>query len=86
MQILHTRTGERLAAWITEARASGVEDLVRFAIGLLPDFPAIQAGFILPWSQGQTEGQVNRLKMIKRMLYGRAGFDLLRQMVLHHEG
>ena len=69
-------------AWITAARASGVEELARFAAGLLPDFPAIEAGFTLPWSQGQTEGQTNRLKMIKRMLYGRASFDLLRQMVL----
>jgi len=83
VQLLHTHAGERLPAWITEAQASGVEELARFATGLLSDFPAIQAGFTLPWSQGQVEGQVNRLKRIKRLLYGRAGFALLRHMVLH---
>lgn len=44
---------------------------------------AVQAGLSLPWSQGQTEGQITRLKLIKRQGYGRARFDLLRQRVLH---
>ena len=44
--------------------------------------PAAQAALALPWSNGQVEGQVNRLKLIKRQMYGRAGFDLLRLRVL----
>ena len=44
---------------------------------------AVRAGLTLPWSNGQTEGQVNRLKMLKRQMYGRANIDLLRQRVLY---
>jgi len=62
---------------------SEIADLQRFAAGLLLDKAAGQAGLTLEWSNGQTEGQVNRLKTVKRQMYGRAGFDLLRQRVLH---
>jgi transposase len=51
--------------------------------GLLTDEAAVRAGLTLPWSQGQTEGQVNRLKLLKRQSSGRAKFDLLRVQVLH---
>ncbi|TXM96366.1 transposase, partial [Methylobacterium sp. WL64] len=47
------------------------------------DEPAVRAAIVEPWSNGPVEGQVNRLKLIKRSMYGRAGFDLLRQRVLH---
>ncbi|NJK46319.1 MAG: transposase [Pleurocapsa sp. SU_196_0] len=54
----------------------------RFSSGLQRDFRAVSAGLTLPWSNAQTEGQVTRLKLIKRQRYGRASFDLLRRCVL----
>ncbi len=62
--------------------ASGIGTLVRFAEGVRQDLAAITAALALPWSSGQTEGQINRLKFIKRQMYGRANFDLLRKRVL----
>lgn len=79
----HDRQGERLDAWVTAASASESADLRRFAAGLLLDKAAVQAGLTLEWSNGQTEGQINRLKTVKRQMYGRAGFALLRQRVLN---
>jgi transposase len=62
----------------------GKEDCtVGFANRLARDQQAIEAALKLPWSQGQVEGQIHRLKLIKRQMYGRAGFDLLRLRVLH---
>ena len=83
MQLLRARQGERLDGWIEQAKASGIDELQRFAAGLLLDHAAVQAGLTLVWSNGQVEGQVNRLKLVKRQMYGRANFDLLRQRVLH---
>jgi transposase len=56
--------------------------LARFATGLQDDWAAIKAGLTLPWSNGVTEGQVNRLKLLKRQGYGRAHVALLRQRIL----
>ena len=80
--LLREREGERLDAWIAAACASDGAELRRFAQGLLLDEAAVRAGLTLAWSNGQTEGQVNRLKTPKRQMYGRAGFDLLRQRLL----
>jgi transposase len=52
------------------------------AAGILRDFDAVRAALMLPYSSGQTEGQVNKLKSLKRQMYGRANFDLLRRRVL----
>ena len=71
-----------LDAWLTEAGACGVPAMETFAAGLGRDSDAIRAALTTPWSNGQTEGQVNRLKLLKRQSYGRAGFDLLRRHVL----
>ena len=76
------RTGQRFAAWLTRVTASGIPELDRFARGLTDDRAAVEAGLTLEWSNGQTEGQVNKLKLLKRQMYGRANFDLLRQRVL----
>lgn len=54
-----------------------------FALGLRQDWAAVQNAVILEWSNGQTEGQVNRLKFLKRQMYGRTNFELLRARVLH---
>ena len=79
---MRERHGDALAAWMTEASASGIAALARFAQGLQEDLAAIQAGLTLPWSNGAVEGHVNRLKLLKRQGYGRAGFALLRHRVL----
>jgi transposase len=68
--------------WIVDVRQSGVGELESFAVGLERDSAAVRAALRLPYSNGQVEGQVNRLKLIKRMAYGRASFELLRQRVL----
>lgn len=68
--------------WLARAEASGAAELQGFAAGLQRDYAAVFAALSLPFSNGQVEGQVNRLKMIKRTMYGRAKFDLLRQRIL----
>ena len=76
------RKSEKFDAWLDAVDASDLLDLKRFAAGLKRDYPAVFAALSLPWSNGQVEGHVNRLKFIKRQGYGRANFDLLRQRVL----
>lgn len=83
MQLLQARQGGRLDGWIERAKSSEIDELQRFATGLLTDYAAVRAGLSLEWSNGQVEGHVNRLKLLKRSMYGRANFDLLRQRVLH---
>ncbi len=77
--LLRERRSHDLSDWVKQATQS---PLASFAAGLRRDLSAVQAAFASPWSQGQVEGQVNRLKMLKRQMYGRAGFPLLRSRVL----
>jgi transposase len=77
------RTGQRFDAWLARATTSGIPELDRFARGLTDDRAAVEAGLSLEWSNGQTEGQVNKLKLLKRSMYGRANFDLLRLRLLN---
>jgi transposase len=70
-----------LVDWLGRAEASGVPELRGFAQGLRQDEAAVRAALTEAWSNGQVEGQVNRLKLIKRAGYGRAGFRLLRARV-----
>jgi transposase len=65
------------------AEQSGLPALKGFARGLRLDNAAVAAALSSPWSQGQVEGQITRLKLLKRHMYGRAKFDLLRLRVLH---
>ena len=81
--MLRQREGERLDAWIEGAAHSGIDDLKRFALGLRGDYAAVQAGLTLEYSNGQVEGQVTRLKLVRRTMYGRGTFDLLQQRVLY---
>ena len=69
--------------WLPQARACAVPDMQRFAAGLEADLSAVRAAFSSPWSSGQVEGQINRLKYLKRQMYGRATLDLMRIRVLH---
>jgi transposase len=71
-----------LGTWLGDARTSGVPVLETFAAGLEQEGAAVRAAVTTPWSSGQAEGQITRLKLIKRQAYGRAGFDLLRRRVL----
>jgi transposase len=80
--MLRERCGEQLEACVAVAQASGIAQLGRFAGGLLADKAAVRAGLTLEWSQGQVEGHIQRLKLIKRSMYGRAGFAVLRRRVL----
>jgi transposase len=66
-------------SWLDEAGTSAAPEMRRFAQGLKHDLDAVLAAFRLPWSQGQVEGQVNRLKSLKRQMYGRAGLLLLQR-------
>ncbi len=79
--ICHQR-GERLPAWADQAENSPISELRGFAKGLRKDWAAVTAGLTTPYSSGAVEGHVNRIKMIKRQMYGRAKPDLLRKRVL----
>jgi transposase len=68
--------------WSAEARSSGIRAVETFAAGLEQDSAAVRAALTQPWSSGQAEGQITRLKLLKRSMYGRASFDLLRRRVL----
>jgi transposase len=81
--MLRERDVDRLDMWLHETANCQIPSLVGFVSGIMRDYAAVKTSFSLPWSNGQVEGQVNRLKFIKRQMYGRAKFDLLRARVLH---
>jgi transposase len=83
VQIVRERKSNQLDAWLKEARASPLQELRRFALGLYKEYGAMRAALSEPWSTGQVEGQITRLKYLKRQMYGRANIDLLRLRVLH---
>jgi transposase len=80
--IVRQRQAHRFDAWLARAAASGVAPLRRFARGLCADYEAVKAGLRLPWSNGPVEGHINRLKMLKRQMFGRAKLDLLSRRFL----
>jgi len=80
--MIRERRPESLLPWLEDAAKSRISALKGFANGIKQDLAAVTNALSLPWSNGQTEGQVNRLKLIKRQMYGRANFDLLRNRVL----
>lgn len=82
VDLVRHKRPEALDTWLEGCAASGVNALRTFAAGIQQDYKAVRSALELPWSNAQTEGQVTRLKFIKRMMYGRANFDLLRQRVL----
>jgi hypothetical protein len=82
-QIMSERRGRKLLEpWMTAALATGEPALRSFVTGLRADQDAVTSGLSLPWSSGAVEGHVNRIKMLKRQMYGRASPDLLRRRVL----
>ena len=80
--IMRRRAAGELDGWLERAGASGLPAFATFVRGIRADIEAVRAAFTLEWSNGPTEGNVNRLKFIKRQGYGRAGFDLLRRRIL----
>ena len=74
LQMLRKREGERLESWLTQVPDSDLPELESFAYGVEQDQAAVQAGLTLPINNGQVEGHVTRVKLIKRMMYGKAGF------------
>jgi transposase len=83
VSMLAERRGTDLDEWLDQAEHSGLAELKSFAQGIRRDYAAVRAAFSSPWSNGQVEAQVNRLKLIKKQMFGRAQFDLLRLRVLH---
>ncbi len=82
-KIVREREQPELKPWLWRAIRCSVPELSGFAAGLLRDLRAVNAALTLEWSSGQVEGQVNKLKTIKRQMHGRAKFDLLRATNLH---
>ena len=82
--MIRERDDEALLPWLKDVAESGIDTLKQFAKGIKQDINAVTNALRYEWSQGQVEGQVNRLKLIKRQMYGRANFDLLRKRVLFH--
>ena len=80
--IVRERQPDRFDSWLDRATASGVAPLQRFATRLRGDYEAVKAGLTLRWSNGPVEGQINRLKMLKRSMFGRAKIDLLSRQFL----
>jgi transposase len=81
--LIRKQTTRTLADWLIKAESSKCPEMRRFAEGIRQDEAAVRAAVTEPWSNGPVEGHVNRLKLIKRQMYGRAGFQLLKARVVH---
>ena len=81
-RLVRQRQPERLDPWLQRATTSAVDAVRRFATGLYEDYEAVKAGVTLPWNSGPVEGHINRLKMLKRQMFGRARLDLLSRRFL----
>jgi transposase len=82
VSMLAEHCAQNLDDWVLQARQSGIRELKSFAQGIRQDYAAVRAAFTSKWSNGQVEAQVNCLKLQKRLMFGRANFDLLRLRVL----
>lgn len=82
MTVVRGRRAAPLQAWIDDAIDTNLVSIMRFARTLHRDIDAVRNAIEMPWSNGQAEGQINRLKTLKRAMYGRAGPELLRARML----
>jgi transposase len=80
--MVRNRLPEKLDAWLADAEACAITEMRSFARGLRQDYAAVKAGMTMTWSNGAVEGHINRLKLVKRTMYGRAGMNLLRKRYL----
>ena len=78
LHILTHHASDELSNWFQRAKQSHIAELISLAKSMQQDASAVAAACSLPWNQGQIEGQINRLKCVKRQMYGRAHFELLR--------
>jgi transposase len=83
VQMVKQQEESHLEQWLADVTQSGIRALMSFANGIRSDLAAVRNALSMIWSNGQTEGQINRLKYLKRLMYGRANFDLLRKRVLY---
>jgi transposase len=86
IEMIRQRLPAALEPWLAAVIKNRIPELASFARSLEKDKKAVLAALTLPWSNGQVEGHVTRLKLIKRQMYGRAHFDLLRVRVLSYSG
>ena len=77
-QVFRDKQSDSLQTWLDQARRTALPEIGHFCEGLRRDEKAVNAAVALPWSNGQVEGQIHRLKLVKRQMYGRAKFNLLR--------
>lgn len=82
IKIMKEKEADQFESWLKDAIASGTQGLKLYAESLKTDLQAVRNAISLPWSNGQLEGQINRVKFIKRQMYGRANFDLLKKKIL----
>jgi transposase len=83
IEVVKERSADELRGWLVNAQRSGVAEFITFANGITSDIGAVRMALEYEWSQGQVEGQVHRLKLVKRQMYGRGKLDLLRARVLY---
>jgi transposase len=83
VEVIKGRRSDGLRGWIIEAQRSEIAEFVSFANGITSDLQAVRAALEYEWSNGQVEGQVHRLKLVKRQMFGRGKPDLLRARVLY---
>ncbi|WP_449415936.1 ISL3 family transposase [Pedobacter frigoris] len=80
--LMENKLGNQLRDWIENVLHSGISEITTFANRLLREYQSIENAISLPWSNGPVEGNVNKLKTIKRQMYGRASFELLRKRLV----
>jgi transposase len=80
--MVRERQPDALDGWLAHVESSGLGALRSFAGGIRRDYAAVKAALTLAYSNGIVEGNINRLKYVKKQMYGRANFDLLRKRVL----
>jgi transposase len=83
VSMIRKHQADPLDGWLEQVKAHAPRELKSFAVGLRRDYQAVRAGLSRPQSNAQVEGQITRLKLLKRQMYGKAHFDLLRLRVLH---
>ena len=83
LSLVRERLAQKLDGWMASVMNSGIPALKSFVNGITQDLEAVKAACSLPWSNGQTEGHINRLKTLKRQMYGRANMALLKIRFLH---
>ena len=84
-RIMFSHKAEELETWIYEAKAHDIQELQSFLEGTFKDINAVKNGIIYPYSNCLAEGSVNKLKVLKRIMYGRNGFELLKAKILLYE-